>query len=186
MSSKLLTIGQTAKMLGVSIQTLRRWDEAGKLSVKERKKTSHRHYFISDIENYLMDNQKDLSLFKIARNWVAAKRDVSIFQDFYCQDISVFQARLTKLEQELGRVKKIGKIWIRPFPHYFITKKPLEVRMGNGKGNFYSWCVNLPKGFTILEFSIEEKSNINIFKIFKMLTSKIKGSIKFVKKNDLY
>ena len=94
---------------------------------------------------------------------------------------------LESLKKNANKIlKKIGKIWIRPFPHYFITKKPLEVRMGNGKGNFYSWCVNLPKGFTILEFSIEEKSNINIFKIFKMLTSKIKGSIKFVKKNDLY
>lgn len=99
----------------------------------------------------------------------------------------LYLKNLESLKKNANKIlKKIGKIWIRPFPHYFITKKPLEVRMGNGKGNFYSWCVNLPKGFTILEFSIEEKSNINIFKIFKMLTSKIKGSIKFVKKNDLY
>ena len=152
MSSKLLTIGQTAKMLGVSIQTLRRWDEAGKLSVKERKKTSHRHYFISNIENYLRDNQKDLSLFKIARNWVAAKRDVSIFQDFYCQDISVFQARLTKLEQELGRVKKIGKI----FPLISaitgeIGNNSFDHNLGNWPdilGIFFAW--NLEKGKIVL------------------------------------
>lgn len=99
----------------------------------------------------------------------------------------LYLKNLESLKKNANKIlKKIGKIWIRPFPHYFITKKPLEVRMGNGKGNFYSWCVNLPKGFTILEFSFEEKSNINILKIFKMLTSKIKGSIKFVKKNDLY
>jgi len=36
--SKLLTIGQTAEMIGVSIQTLRRWDNSGKLHSVRKKK----------------------------------------------------------------------------------------------------------------------------------------------------
>jgi len=43
MNSKLLTIGQAAKLLGVSIQTLRRWDDSGKLSPVSRKAPEHRH-----------------------------------------------------------------------------------------------------------------------------------------------
>jgi large subunit ribosomal protein L16 len=35
-------------------------------------------------------------------------------------------------------VKKTGKMWIRVFPHLGKTKKPLEVRMGSGKGSVES------------------------------------------------
>lgn len=36
-------------------------------------------------------------------------------------------------------VKRQGKIWIRVFPDKPITEKPLEVRMGKGKGNVEYW-----------------------------------------------
>ena len=40
-------------------------------------------------------------------------------------------------------VKRQGKIWIRVFPDKPITKKPLEVRMGKGKGSVEYWvCSN--------------------------------------------
>jgi len=68
MNSKLLTISQSAKLLGVSIQTLRRWDESGKLSPFSRKAPKHRHYLKSDIENYIKSNIKKLDLFKMAQN----------------------------------------------------------------------------------------------------------------------
>ena len=103
-------------------------------------------------------------------------------------DSVLYLKNLESLKKNANKIlKKIGKFWIRPFPNFFITKKPLEVRMGNGKGNFFTWCVNLPKGFMLLEFSLlNYKNNINILKIFKILSSKIRGSVKFVKKNDLY
>ena len=53
MSSKLLTISQTAKMLGVSIQTLRRWDDANKLSPIRKSVTGNRYYTRDDIDNYM-------------------------------------------------------------------------------------------------------------------------------------
>lgn len=42
-------------------------------------------------------------------------------------------------------MKRRGKVWIRPFPHKSFTKKPLETRMGKGKGPLESWvCVIRP------------------------------------------
>lgn len=111
MNSQLLTISQAAKTLGVSIQTLRRWDDSGKLSSVSRKAAGHRHYFKSDIENYVKNNLGDLSLFKMARSWVKNGAGVEPPSDFYCPDISVFQARLTRLENELGKVKRLSKIF---------------------------------------------------------------------------
>jgi large subunit ribosomal protein L16 len=36
-------------------------------------------------------------------------------------------------------MKRRGKVWIRIFPHKSFTKKPLETRMGKGKGPLESW-----------------------------------------------
>ena len=55
------------------------------------------------------------------------------------------RARMTAREIEAARramaryVKRGGQIWIRVFPDVPITKKPLEVRMGSGKGNVEYW-----------------------------------------------
>jgi ribosomal protein L16/L10AE len=43
-------------------------------------------------------------------------------------------------------VKRGGQIWIRVFPDVPITKKPLEVRMGNGKGNVEYWVAKVKPG----------------------------------------
>jgi large subunit ribosomal protein L16 len=48
-------------------------------------------------------------------------------------------------------IKKLGKINLNLFPHNPITKKPIEVRMGKGKGNVDSWSFNVKPGFTICE-----------------------------------
>jgi len=111
MSLKLLTISQAAEILGVSIQILRRWDYSGKLPSASRKAAGYRHYLKSDIENYIKNNQKDLFLFKMARNWLADDSGFEPLSDFYCPDVSVFQARLTRLENELGKIERINKIF---------------------------------------------------------------------------
>lgn len=48
-------------------------------------------------------------------------------------------------------VKKTGKMWIRIFPHLGKTKKPLEVRMGSGKGSVESWVAVVKAGTIIFE-----------------------------------
>ena len=46
-----------------------------------------------------------------------------------------------------------GQIWLRIFPAKPITAKPLETRMGKGKGNVEEWAVNVKPGNMILEIS---------------------------------
>ncbi|MFW5802399.1 MAG: 50S ribosomal protein L16 [Verrucomicrobiota bacterium] len=46
-----------------------------------------------------------------------------------------------------------GKVWLRLFPDKPITKKPLEVRMGKGKGNPEGWVAAIKPGNMIVEIS---------------------------------
>lgn len=48
-------------------------------------------------------------------------------------------------------IKRGGKIWIRVFPDKPITQKPLEVRMGKGKGNVEYWVAQIQPGRMLYE-----------------------------------
>ena len=48
-------------------------------------------------------------------------------------------------------VRKVGKMWIRIFPDKPITKKPLETRMGKGKGSPEFWVSNVKLGRILFE-----------------------------------
>jgi large subunit ribosomal protein L16 len=48
-------------------------------------------------------------------------------------------------------VKRGGKIWIRIFPDTPVTSKPLEVRMGKGKGGVDHWAAKIQPGFVLYE-----------------------------------
>ena len=50
-------------------------------------------------------------------------------------------------------VKRAGKLWIRIFPHRPVTKKPLEVRMGGGKGAVELWAADVLPGRVMYEIS---------------------------------
>jgi large subunit ribosomal protein L16 len=50
-------------------------------------------------------------------------------------------------------VKRGGKIWIRVFPDKPITGKPLEVRMGKGKGNVEYWVAQIQPGKVLFEMA---------------------------------
>lgn len=69
------------------------------------------------------------------------------------------RGRLTSRQIEAARramtrhVKRGGKIWIRVFPDKPITKKPLEVRQGKGKGNVEYWVALVQPGRVIYEMS---------------------------------
>jgi large subunit ribosomal protein L16 len=66
-------------------------------------------------------------------------------------------ARITARQIEAARramtrhVKRGGKIWIRIFPDKPISKKPLEVRMGSGKGNVEYWVSQIKPGHMLYE-----------------------------------
>ena len=49
------------------------------------------------------------------------------------------------------RVRKVGRMWIRIFPHKAITKKPAETRMGKGKGSPEYWVAVIKPGRILFE-----------------------------------
>ncbi len=70
---------------------------------------------------------------------------------------AVGRGRLTARQIEAGRramtrrIRRGGKIWIRVFPDKPITKKPLEVRQGKGKGAVEYWVSQIQPGRVLYE-----------------------------------
>ncbi|MCK5829166.1 MAG: 50S ribosomal protein L16 [Methylococcales bacterium] len=70
---------------------------------------------------------------------------------------SIERGRITARQIEAARrtmtrhVKRSGKMWIRIFPDKPITKKPLEVRMGKGKGSVEYWVAQVKPGTMLYE-----------------------------------
>lgn len=91
-----------------------------------------------------------------SRGLAHAGSDVS-FGDFGLQAMA--PARLTARQIEAARmaiqrhVKRAGKLWIRVFPDRPVTKKPLEVRMGGGKGNPEEWAAVVKPGRVMYELA---------------------------------
>ena len=98
MDEQLFTIGQAAEYLGVSLNTLRRWDESGKLVAIKKDGGTHRYYREKDLEIFTSD------LMKFATEWIQSGVDFP--GTFYCQTSSIFNARLARLEQAV--IKKSG------------------------------------------------------------------------------
>lgn len=82
--------------------------------------------------------------------------DVS-FGDFALQTVE--SGRITARQIEAARmaiqrhVKRAGKLFIRIFPDRPVTSKPLEVRMGGGKGAPEGWCAVVKRGRVLYEIS---------------------------------
>ena len=87
---KLIGIGKAAKLLGVSIDTLRRWDNKGLLKSLRVGENGHRYYRQEDLDLYLKD------LFSLAKNWACSALGEIPPSTFYCQTSSTFQAKLEK------------------------------------------------------------------------------------------
>jgi large subunit ribosomal protein L16 len=90
------------------------------------------------------------------RNRGLANRGSSVsFGEFGLKAIG--RGRMTARQIEAARramtrhIKRGGKIWIRVFPDKPITKKPLEVRQGKGKGNVEYWVCQVQPGRMLYE-----------------------------------
>jgi large subunit ribosomal protein L16 len=95
--------------------------------------------------------------------------DVS-FGDFGLQAIG--HCKLSARQIEAGRmaiqrhVKRAGKLWIRVFPDKPVTKKPLEVRMGSGKGAVEGWVAVIKPGRMLFEIAgVPEKDARDAFRL---------------------
>ncbi|MBL1292615.1 MAG: 50S ribosomal protein L16 [Thiotrichales bacterium] len=94
------------------------------------------------------------------------------------------RGRITARQIEAARramtrhIKRGGKIWIRIFPDKPITKKPLEVRMGKGKGNVEYWVAQIQPGRMLYE--MEGVSEEIAREAFKLAAAKLPVQTTFV------
>jgi large subunit ribosomal protein L16 len=94
------------------------------------------------------------------------------------------RGRMTARQIEAARramtrhIKRGGKIWIRVFPDKPITKKPLEVRQGKGKGNVEYWVCQVQPGRVLYE--MEGVSEEIAREAFRLAAAKLPFSTAFV------
>ena len=95
---------------------------------------------------------------------------------------------LTNRQIEAGRVainrniKRGGKLWIRVFPDKPYTKKPLETRMGKGKGNLEGWVAVVKPGRIL--FELEGISEAEAQAAFRLAAAKLPIKTRFVSRKD--
>ncbi len=96
------------------------------------------------------------------------------------------RGRMTARQIEAARramtrhIKRGGKIWIRVFPDKPISKKPLEVRQGKGKGNVEYWVCQIQPGRILYE--MEGVSEDIAREAFRLAAAKLPFATTFVKR----
>jgi len=99
------------------------------------------------------------------------------------------RGRLTARQIEAARramtrhIKRGGKIWIRVFPDKPISKKPLEVRQGKGKGNVEYWIAQVQPGRMLYE--MEGVSEEIAREAFRLAAAKLPVATTFVSRTVL-
>ncbi len=100
--------------------------------------------------------------------------------------VATDRARITARQIEAARrvitrkIKRIGQVWIRLFPDKPITKKPLEVRQGKGKGNVEYWVALVQPGKVM--FELEGVPEALAKEALTLALAKLPISGKFVKR----
>lgn len=77
------------------------------------------------------------------------------------------------------KFKKRGKVWFRVIPFIGVSKKPLEVRMGKGKGPHTSWVYHVKKAQVFMEFTVYDDNLLK--KILRALKMKLPFKVKFIR-----
>lgn len=97
--------------------------------------------------------------------------------------------RITARQIEAARmaitrhVKRAGKLWIRVFPHRPVTKKPLEVRMGGGKGGVEEWAADIQPGRVMYEIAGVDEATAR--EAFRLAGHKLPVGYKFLARGVL-
>ncbi len=79
-------------------------------------------------------------------------------------------------------MKRGGKVWIKIFPHLSITRKPLEVRMGSGKGSPEGWVAVVKPGRVM--FEVAGVSEEVAKEAFRLASNKLSVKTRFVRKGE--
>ena len=75
-----------------------------------------------------------------------------------------------------------GKVWIKVFPQLAKTKKPLEVRMGSGKGNVEGYVAVVKEG--VILFEVAGCSEADAKEAFRLGASKLPVLTRMIKRED--
>lgn len=87
-------IGEAAKMLSVSVQTLRNWEKSGKLK-SERSAGGQRYYLLQDLERLILD------LEKLGLAWAKSATPPDLPSEYYCERSDRFTSRVARMGLEL-------------------------------------------------------------------------------------
>ncbi|TAM11965.1 MAG: 50S ribosomal protein L16 [Nevskiaceae bacterium] len=99
---------------------------------------------------------------------------------------SISRGQITARQIEAARrcitryIKRGGKMWIRIFPDVPITRKPLEVRMGSGKGNVEWWVAKIQPGAMLYE--LEGVDETTAREAFRLAAAKLPVKTTFVER----
>ena len=122
--------------------------------------------------------------FKGRSSGLAQRGNSVVFGDYGLK--ATGRSRMTARELEAARramtryVKRGGQVWIRVFPDVPITKKPLEVRMGSGKGNIEYYVARVLPGKVL--FEMEGVTEEIAREAFRLAASKLSVDTMFVKR----
>ena len=102
--------------------------------------------------------------------------------------MSLDNERITSRQIEAARqaitryLKRGGKIWIRIFPHTPVSKKPLDVKMGSGKGEPQFYVAKVKAGTVMFEVAdvAEEKAR----EALRLASHKLPVKCKIIKKEE--
>ena len=113
---------------------------------------------------------------------IATRGSKVSFGDFGLKAIG--RGRLTARQIEAARramtrhIKRGGRVWIRIFPDKPISRKPEEVRMGNGKGNPEYWVAEIQPGKVLYE--MDGVNEVTAKEAFRLASAKLPIATAFV------
>lgn len=119
-------------------------------------------------------------------NGVATRCNTVAFGEFGL--MSLDNERINSRQIEAARqaitryIKRGGKVWIRIFPHTPVTKKPLDVKMGSGKGEPQFYVAKVKTGTVMFEMS--EVTEEQAKEALRLASHKLPVRCKFVRKGD--
>ena len=117
---------------------------------------------------------------------IATRCNTVAFGDFGL--MSLDNERITSRQIEAARqaitryIKRGGKIWIRIFPHTPVTKKPLDVKMGSGKGEPQFFVAKVKAG--TMMFEIADVTEEQAREALRLASHKLPVRCKIIKKEE--
>ena len=124
--------------------------------------------------------------FKGRNDGIATRVTKVSFGDYGLQSLG--NERITSRQIEAarraitGHTKRGGKIWIRIFPQIPVTKKPLDVKMGGGKGNPEYWVAKVKAGTVMFEMKGVDESVAR--EAFRLASMKLPVKTRFLRRED--